>query len=373
MRSTSEAALPEEPNKTSAPGPEGTLEQVTVLHILSAILKRWRLVGGVPVVAVGVTGILSVLGPARYTATTTILPETQSQNQSVPSGLAGLASQFGVDIQQGTAPPKFYATVLRSRSIMDHVLVSRFLDPRTETEQDSATLLDILAIEGEGRDTPQRLEHGRKALEKAISIGIDNESNVITLEVETRYPTLSADVADSLVGSLNHFNLETRQSSAHARRSFTEERVTETESELHQAEEALRRFLEQNRAFENSPELRFQHDRLQRQVTIKQEVLITLRREYEQARIQEVNDTPLITVIDGAVPPQRKSSPRPVRNIVVAAFLGTVLAFAGMLWGEYVDRARQNNRRDFQELASRWERIRQGFGLSPRSEAEEDS
>src|SRR5438132_8548828 len=45
-------------------------------------------------------------------------------------------------------------------------------------------------------------------------------------------------------------------------------------------------------------------------VDIRQEVSLTLRREYETARIEEVNDTPVITVIDPPVPPHERSSPK---------------------------------------------------------------
>ena len=54
----------------------------------------------------------------------------------------------------------------------------------------------------------------------------------------------------------------------------------------------------------------FEEGRIRRQVEIRQEVYLTLRREYETARIEEVNDVPIITVVDAAVPPVEKSWPK---------------------------------------------------------------
>jgi len=93
---------------------------------------------------------------------------------------------------------------------------------------------------------------------------------------------------------------DTRQSQAAAERGFTEERMAEAQEELRAAENELQRFLQNNRQFQNSPELVFQHDRLQRRVAMRQQVYTSLVQSYEQARIDEVPNTPVITVVEYA-------------------------------------------------------------------------
>src|SRR2546430_10409083 len=96
-------------------------------------------------------------------------------------------------------------------------------------------------------------------------------------------------------------------------------------SELRRAEEAVKTFYERNRGWQQAPELVFEEARLRRQVNIGQEVYLTLKREYETARIEEVNDTPVITVIDTAVPPERRTSPQRALPVILAfGFRGTV-------------------------------------------------
>jgi hypothetical protein len=51
----------------------------------------------------------------------------------------------------------------------------------------------------------------------------------------------------------------------------------------------------------------------------------TLRREYETARIEEVNDAPVVTRVDSAVPPQRPQWPRPAPLAVLALSAGLVI------------------------------------------------
>jgi uncharacterized protein involved in exopolysaccharide biosynthesis len=60
--------------------------------------------------------------------------------------------------------------------------------------------------------------------------------------------------------------------------------------------------------------------RLYRDVKTSEQVFVVLTAQYEQARIDEVRDTPTVDVLDRASTPEKKSRPR--RSIMVAvAFL----------------------------------------------------
>lgn len=340
---------------TERPDAEG----IGLLQLLDILLKSWKLVVGLPLAAAIVTAGISLLISPKFTATATFVPETEARGTSLPGGLAGVAAQFGVSLggSGGADSPAFYADVLKSRTLRDAILLASFADPRSGSAADSSSLLDLLEVEGDSE--AQRLEVGRKELAKYTQIRVESETGIVAVSVETRHRTLSADVANFYIDLLNRFNLETRQSNAEERRRFVEERVTGAGAELQEAEEAYQNFLERNRQYAGSPELNFQAGRLQRQVTIKQEVLTTLRRQYEEARIQEVNDTPVITVIDWAVPPDEKSSPKRRASVVLAFFLGGVLAVVGAFGQEFIDRARVNDQEQFEKISSRWEATKQ--------------
>jgi len=257
--------------------PDDELEEISLLELGNVLLKRWKLVVGLPLAAAFVAAVISLIIPPQFTASAVFVPEEESRGVNLPAGLAGLASQFGVSIPGGGgSSPRFYADVIESRTLRDEVLQARYPDPRSDAAGDSATLLDILDVDGD--DPLERLEKGRERLRETVSISVDNETSVVSVAVETKFPGLSAAVANHILDLLNRFNLETRQSNAQERRRFIEERMDAAEDELRLAEEELKRFLEQNRRFENSPELNFQYERLQRQVTIKQCAAPTRRR-----------------------------------------------------------------------------------------------
>lgn len=323
-----------------------------LLDVTNSLLKRWKLVVGFPAVATLAAVVLSLMSAPTYTATASFVPEVEGTGTNLSSGVLMLASRFGFSASGGANSPAFYTNVLEGRTLRTELLETRLPDPRASTPGDSAVLLDILGV---GGDTHlERLESGQGTLASTVSVSVDGGTSIVTVSVETNNQQLSADVANTLIALLSRFNLERRQSSALQRRRFVQGRVSETQGELHDAEEQLRRFLEQNRNFESSPNLSFQYDRLQRQVAIKQEVFTGLLRSYEEARIQEVNDAPVITVLDRAVTPQARSGPRRRRNVILTFSLTLLTAAFAAFAGDYIQHAQGTNAADFGRLRSHW-------------------
>jgi uncharacterized protein involved in exopolysaccharide biosynthesis len=321
-------------------------------------MRHWRLMTGLPAAAALLAAATSLAVPPRYKATATFVPEGESTRMSLPGGVSAFAAQLGVAIPGGGRnSPQFYAEVLRSRTLLDQVLLARFSDPRTATTGDSATLLEILNVRGNGQR--ERIERGRRLLlKRTIAVSVDPETAIVTVSTETRYRDLSADVTNLLVGLLNSFNLESRQSNAKQQRQFVEERVTRAQTDLRDSEEQLKEFLDRNRTWTGSPELAFRHERLQRQVVIKEEVYTTLQRLYEEARIQEVNDMPVVTVIDHAVAPEKRSAPRRKLNVLLAFVLASVLAVFAAFAAELSKQTRESDNGLYSEFSANWTAIK---------------
>ena len=313
--------------------------QHSLVDLAGTLARHPRATVAFPLVVALSTGVVSWLLPPTYTATTTFVPEASPQGR-LPSGLAGLATQFGISLgSEASRSPQFYAQVVRSRELMERVLLSNYAERRDghHVATDSATLVRLLRVVG--RDSAETISRGVGKLDGLVSVRVDNQTNIVTLSVDAPYPTLAAAIANRFVAYLNAFNAQYRQSQAREQREFVEQRLRDGEHELQGAEEELRHFYEHNRSWQQAPQLTFEEGRLRRQVEIRQEVYLTLKREYETARIQEVNDTPVITVIDAAAPPSRRSKPQRSLLVIVALVLGTMV---GAFWAtsvEYLNRA----------------------------------
>jgi len=314
--------------------------EITLLDLATVLLRHLRMVLGLPVAAAVLMAGISLVMRPTFKATTSFVPEV-TNGARLPASLAGLASQFGLPLgEDASRSPRFYADVLKSRELLERVLQSRYADCRNAaTPTDSARLLDLLEIRG--RNSADSLSNGVLKLQNLVSTQVDNQTGIVHLSVNARYPQLAAAVANRFVAYLNEFNAQKRQSQARERRKFVEERITAAQLELRGAEGELRAFYERNRSWQQSPQLVFEEGRLRRQVDIRQEVYLTLKREYETARIEEVNDTPVITVIDPAVPPQLRSRPRRTLMVSLGFLLGAILGVFAAFGAEYFDRVRR--------------------------------
>ncbi|MBT8379765.1 MAG: hypothetical protein KJN64_11080 [Ignavibacteria bacterium] len=72
-------------------------------------------------------------------------------------------------------------------------------------------------------------------------------------------------------------------------------------------------------AFENVPELGMDLAKLLREVKIQSEVYLLLQQQYYREKIQENRDLPTIEILDEAIPPLKKSSPRVIYSSLVSA------------------------------------------------------
>jgi uncharacterized protein involved in exopolysaccharide biosynthesis len=299
--------------------------------LLIALLKHRRTLVLVPLLMASVSTAASFLLKNKYTASIGLMPEARTTGTA--SQIAGIAALAGVNLGTlGTSEsPQFYAAILESRPIGYLVLNRRY---STETfggdlpQGDSIALVDILKPTG---TTPaERLWRAYKRLhDKMLDVGVDLRSGIIHLSVRYTSPRLAADIANAFADELLRFNAETRQTMAAKRRRFVDDRTAEASRDLAAAETVVRDFLERNRQYENSPTLRFEFSRLQRNLAVQQELYLDLRRQLEAARIAEVDDVPALTLVERAIPPQRKSEP--VRGLyLLVSFMASFLL--GALW-----------------------------------------
>ena len=107
--------------------------------------------------------------------------------------------------------------------------------------------------------------------------------------------------------------------------------MAQARTNLDEAEDSLRQFYERNRRIADSPRLQFEEGRLRRRIDLRQEIYLVLNRELEQARLDEVRDTPILNIIDPPVPPARHEKPQRRVIAVLAAFLGALTAAAGLV------------------------------------------
>ncbi|MHB1169162.1 MAG: Wzz/FepE/Etk N-terminal domain-containing protein [Longimicrobiales bacterium] len=301
--------------------------EVSLLDAFNVLLRNRRLIAGMALTAMVISVLVTLLTDRTYTSSAAFVTEARSSG----TDLASVAAQFGVNLRssQGERPPQFYANLLESRSILTEVLLH---DYRTSGDANPRNLLNTFELE-EG-DPALRQKRGLELLADAIQSDVDRETGVVRFRVTMPSAPLAQAVSAQLLASIMRFNVESRQSRAREERAFIEDRLRAAEGELRTAQRRLAEFLQSNRDFQGSAQKQFEYDNLNTAVVLQRQLYSSLAEALEQARIAEVQNTPMVTVVDQPYAPAEPDSRGGLVRLILAAMLGLFLGVVLAFWRE---------------------------------------
>jgi uncharacterized protein involved in exopolysaccharide biosynthesis len=309
------------------------------------ILRRRAIVFLAVLLTVGILVTITLIRPRTYTSTVSFITQGSRTNQA-----AGLASQLGLTLPtaQGTESPQFYADLVNSREILSRIASATYSVTTGEGVKKGNLQFFYQTTD---RNPALALEKIVRTLRSNIQTSQSDRTGVITLTVKAPYPTLAVAIGEQLLEELNRFNVERRKTQATAEKTFVENRMSQANSELLAAESRLQDFLQQNREYARSPRLAFDQERMAREVAMRQQIYTSLAQSYEQAKIDEVRDSPVLTVVESpvpaALPDPRGVIRRSLLAVVVGLFLGVLIAGAK----EYMARSDTNTSDQAAEFA----------------------
>ena len=302
-------------------------EAISVFAIGTLLLRnRWRIMRwafGGALVALAIVWTR----PALFTASASFIPQGADPGRS---GLASIAGQFGVSLPSApqALTPDFYLRLLKSRELLGRVARDTVLVPEMGGRR--MAMEDLLEV----KPGPVKLreESAVQELSKRISASAAKTTAIVDFSVATEWSSVSLSIANTLLSGVNDFNQRTRRDQAAAERRFIEARLTVATAELRVAEDRLQQFLQGNRQY-GSPDLQFSRDRLQRDVSLRQQVFTSLTQAFDEVRMREVRDTPVITLVDQpsvpAKPTPRGRAIRTMIGCVAGAVFGALFVVLG--------------------------------------------
>ncbi|MEP6835781.1 MAG: Wzz/FepE/Etk N-terminal domain-containing protein [Gemmatimonas sp.] len=300
---------------TELPTNDGDNE-VSLISLLTLLLRRRATIVWSSILCAALFTGYSLIGDRTWTTATSFFP----QGKKAGGNLSALAAQFGVGVSGSDAneSPNFYADLVKSRAILTTVVDSSV--PRVD-------IADAFKIKL--TDPTLRRDMAIKSLNNAITVSTNAKTGVVTMRVSTRSAPLSANISTQLLDLLNRFNQNTRRGQASAEREFTEGRLAVVKKELRAAEDERSRFLQNNKVI-TSAQLQVEQERLDSEVRLQRELYTNLAKSFEQAKIDEVRDTPVITVVErpeiSARPDTRGIATKGVVSLIAGFVLGIILA-----------------------------------------------
>jgi len=266
----------------------------------------------------------ALLAPEEFTSSAKVVREAQPEGGglNLPGGIsAGALSGLGVNLGSATSglSPAAFPRVLQSREVRlavvrDTFRFPEFRRPMTFVEYANRppnalgliskytlrlpfTIVEALTKEETGQPAPAGTtdtgmpvlpsEEENKALEVIsgkVSTSIDEETGLMTISVTAEGPRLAAGLTQSFVSNLTTRVREIRTKKVRRRLQFVKQRFQEAEQELERAEDQLATFLERNQN-PTTATLQFRRDRLQRQVSFKEQLYSELQSQLTQTRL----------------------------------------------------------------------------------------
>ncbi len=304
---------------------------------------------------------ISLLLPKMYEARCSLLPPSEEESGlGIVSLLKGIGVP-GVKVPTQAAPADVFVAILSSRHIAEEIVRKFDLMKRYKQKM----MVDAI-----------------KELRSHTHFNL-TEAGLVEVVVEDSDPKMAADMANAFVELLDRFNRDSRMTRGRRTRIFVERRLQDTRDSLAKAEERLAKYQAANKAVALSPEASsaietaarlyaeraalnvrlgvirgyttegsdeeiqtmqrlkqidrqlqalpetgLELARLFRDVKTQEQLWILLTGQYEEARITEARDIPTVEVLDEAVPPQRRSSPKRGLMVIVTFILALAVSVA---------------------------------------------
>ncbi len=380
-------------------------DEINLVDLLLVLLKRKGMIFSIVFAAIALSVAVSLLLPVKYTATARILPPQESS-----PGISGLLSQAGGalgglagSIIGGKSTPDLYVGILKSRTVAD-ALIKKFNLKELYDEEYMENVYDklanctdiqvsrkdqIISVAVEDED-PQRAADMANAYVDALdrinrSVNI-TEGQRKRIFLEDRLKKVKQDLTKA-ESELRQFQEKYKLVAINEQAKAAIEGAAKIKGEIVAAQtelEVLKQFgtERQNEAvmlksriaelqrqlariesgdsgksdddfyipFKELPQLGMQLARLMREAKIQEKVFELLTSQYELAKIEEAKDVNTIQILDKAVPPDKKSSPKRslivILSTVIAFFMAVFLAF----FMEYLDRLKTEDRDRYQQL-----------------------
>ena len=337
--------------------------------------------------------------PKWYRAKTSILPSQYDQHIGISGNFAQYTlSSAGFDLPMMATPSDVYATMLKSETVgrgvieelglcdhygipsiqkcnfylSDHTKINvtgegvielyfQDRDPEMAAQVANSFIRHLDAVNREvqaGKAKSdrefihQRLVSTKISLDsaKTLLLAFQKDNKAVDLDKQ-RELALNAASAIKAQLALVSVSLDVKKqsySADHPEVKRLELEISELKRQLRNIEEGDGRDSYLNMPLSQIPHLAAQYAEFEAEVSLQEKVYSLLTELYEEARIKEQKDTPTISVLETAYPPEIKY--RPMRSIIVlATFFGSLaLAIFISLFADYLENLRRTSPSDFE-------------------------
>lgn len=319
---TQSSTLKKDQNAAVSEVADDSEDEISLIDLIAVLWKN-KLVVIICTFLAAVCGIVYALIAPEVFSTNTLFV-TKTGRSGGAGNLSFLASLAGISMpsSSGSIDPSEYL----DKGIQDQAFLAKLFEKKWAFKGDSLYLDSILEIQPDTTLPNWEYHYYMSKLEAIrkgglISINKDPQTGILELTVNVSDPQLAYDINIYALNLISSYIRNSFQTQAKEKRTFIEDRLTETKVDLTKSEDDLVRFKERN-LMSHSPNVMLEEARLTRQVTLNQEIFLELKKQYELVRLEELDDQTLVQVIKNPEVPIQRSKPKRSMLVIIATFAG---------------------------------------------------
>ncbi len=297
-------------------------EKLSFPDLINIFAEQLKIMVIIPFVFVFLTFIyVQFIQESKFTSWAKVLVPDNSNVSN--GGIAGIASQFGVNIPTGNQAD------LSSPAILPDLIYSRTFGEKILHEEifskSQGKKIKIYSLFSSEVESISKKSKALRSLRKMIDFSQSIKNPVSTLSVTALDPNIAKDLADIVLVQLDSLNRYYKDQVANEKIIFIESRIFSVMKDFEYSEKRLKNFNQENRQI-SSPSLQLQLDRLERDVEIQKGIYLTLKQQLELAKIEKIQESSVIQIIDMPQTPSGKNSKNLFIKILLSGVFGFILS-----------------------------------------------
>ncbi|MBT6938246.1 MAG: hypothetical protein HN982_11770, partial [Candidatus Marinimicrobia bacterium] len=177
----------------------------------------------------------------------------------------------------------------------------------------------------------------------------DPTSTFSVIKVTTSEPLFAKQLAEVTLAELEALNRFYKSQTVNEKTSFIANRISSVEKDLEFSEASLKEFNERNRQI-SSPALQLEQGRLARDVEIQKGIYLTLKQQYELAKIEEVQEASIVQVLDKPQVSLGPTNKNLKLSVLLAGILGVGLGIMIGFIRSYADNSDMDERKKLRRV-----------------------
>ena len=256
----------------------------------------------------------------EYTSSSKVYLSDKSSNQLSLGGL----SQFGLQMpfSQGSATGKLsiVSELVGSFSFLEKILN----DDVRISENEFTSLYNYLNQDGPDSSHQLTVDLVNKLTTK-ISVTENYQSFIVKIKVTDENKYFAQSLNELIILKLNAILSEMNKQVAYEKLTFINQRISEVNKDLNEAEDALKDFKYKNKQINSSVTLQLESERLIRNLAFQTSIMSTLLGQREVAKIQNIDDAKLFNVLDSPNLPFYASTIRKLYLLVLYSMISLLI------------------------------------------------